>query len=185
METGIRAGCFLIANPTLRDPNFSRTVVLLCEHNDRGSMGLVINRPTPHTLAEAISGLPDRATQLLYWGGPVQQRVVLVLHRDKLDSPGAREIVDGMALGADSQALLGLLEKSACPTERVRVFSGYAGWGAGQLEAEMLLHSWIVAPGSAALVFHADPEQVWAEALISLGPQYAHLTSIPPDPRVN
>ena len=185
MDTGIRAGCFLIANTTLRDPNLSRTVVLLCERNDQGSMGLVINRPTAHTLAEAISGLPERATQLLYWGGPVQQRMVLVLHRDALDSPGAKEIVDGMALGADNQALLHLLEKSANPAERVRVFSGYAGWAAGQLEAEMQLHSWIVAPGQTALVFHDDPEKVWAEALVSLGPQYAHLTAIPPDPRVN
>jgi putative transcriptional regulator len=185
METDVRAGCFLIANPTLRDPNFSRTVVLLCEHNDQGSMGLIINRPTEHTVAGAISGMPERATQLLYWGGPVQQRLVLVLHRHKIDVPEAREIVDGMALGSDSEALIHLLETAAHPDERVRIFSGYAGWAAGQLESELQEKSWIVAPGRAELVFGVEAERIWAEALQALGPRFRYLTSLPSDPRVN
>lgn len=185
MESEVRAGCFLIANPTLRDPNFSRTVVLLCEHTDQGSMGLIINRPTEHTVAAAITGMPERATQLLYWGGPVQQRLVLVLHRNRRDVPDAKEIVDGMALGSDSEALIQLLTTAAHPDQRVRIFSGYAGWAAGQLEAELQEKSWIVAPGRADLVFGVDPEQIWTEALRALGPRFRYLTTLPPDPRVN
>ena len=185
MGSEIRAGCFLIANPTLRDPNFSRTVVLLCEHNDEGSMGLVINRPTEHTIAAAITGMPQRATQPLFWGGPVQQRMVLVLHRSQLDAPGSKVIVDGMALGADREVLVHLFGHSEDPARHVRVFSGYAGWAAGQLEAEMREHSWIVCPARAQLVFGLEPDTIWAEALLALGPQYVYLTTIPPDPRVN
>ncbi|MFQ5600420.1 MAG: YqgE/AlgH family protein [Candidatus Krumholzibacteriia bacterium] len=181
----IRAGCFLIANPTLRDPNFSRTVVLLCEHGEQGSMGLVVNRPTEHTLAEALTGMPPGASQRLYWGGPVQQRMVLALHRDMLDTPGSKEIVDGMALGSDSEKLIHVLETADDPSRRVRVFSGYAGWGAGQLEGEMREHSWLVCPGNAGLVFSREPQAVWAQALRSMGPRYSYLATIPPDPRVN
>ncbi|UCE01246.1 MAG: YqgE/AlgH family protein [Candidatus Latescibacterota bacterium] len=184
MEPQVRPGCLLIASPTLRDPNFSRTVVLLCEHGDEGSMGLVINRPTEHTLAEAISEMPPRATQRLYWGGPVQQQLVLVLHRSSLDAPGSTEIVDGMALGSDSEALYEVLDAHDADG-RVRVFCGYAGWSAGQLDAEMEVRSWIVGPGRAKLVFGVDAEQIWHEALRALGPRYAWLATMPADPRVN
>jgi putative transcriptional regulator len=178
-------GCFLIASPTLRDPNFSRTVVLLCEHGEDGSMGLVINRPTEHSLIDAISEMPSSATQRLYWGGPVQQQLVLVLHRSTLDAPGSKEIVDGMALGADSEALYHVLESAETPEKQVRVFSGYAGWDSGQLEAEMEVRSWIVCPGRSQLVFGVEAEEVWLDALRELGPRYAWLATMPSDPRVN
>ncbi len=181
----VREGCFLIASPTLRDPNFARTVVLLCEHGGKGSMGLVVNRPTEHSVAEALSGMPERATQRLFWGGPVQQHLVLVLHRHGIDTPEGKELVDGMALGNDSDALVQILETAPEPMARVRVFSGYAGWGAGQLDVEMEEHSWIVRPGAARLVFETEPEVMWTEALRELGPRFAHLTTIPLDPRVN
>lgn len=181
----LREGCFLIASPTLRDPNFARTVVLLCEHGEHGSLGLVVNRPTEHSVSDAISGVPENATQPLFWGGPVQQHVVLVLHRHRFDAPDGEEIADGMALGGDSDVLMQILESTPNAASQVRVFSGYAGWGSGQLEAEMEEHSWIVRPGTARLVFDVDPESVWSESLIELGPRYAHLTTMPLDPRVN
>lgn len=185
MDTPVRSGCFLIASPTLRDPNFSRTVVLLCEHGDDGSMGLVVNRPTEHSLVDAISEMPSSATQRLYWGGPVQQQLVLVLHRNTFDAPGSMEIVDGMALGTDSDALHHVLESAEDPAQQVRVFSGYAGWASGQLAAEMELRSWIIAPARSELVFGPDPATIWMEALRGLGPRYAWLATMPSDPRVN
>jgi putative transcriptional regulator len=181
----LQAGRFLIANPTLRDPNFSRTVVLLCEHGDEGSMGVIINRPTEHTLTEAITGVPEKATQRLYWGGPVQQRMVLVLHRHADDAPGTAPVSGGMALGTDHKALIRLLESLPDPARHVRVYSGYAGWAAGQLDAEMQQRSWIVASADPSLVFDVEPDKVWRRALQQLGPRYAHLTTMPADPRVN
>ena len=148
-------------------------------------MGLVINRPTSHCVAEAIQGMPECATQSLFWGGPVQQQLVLVLHRYALEAPGGREIVDGMALGNDSDALVQILESSPDPASRVRIFSGYAGWSAGQLQSEMEIRSWIVGTAQAPLVFGVDAEEMWSEALRRLGPRYEYMTTMPIDPRVN
>ncbi len=181
----LQAGCFLVANPTLRDPNFHRSVVLLCEHGDEGSMGIVVNRRTSHTLAEAITEMPAQATQALYWGGPVQQSMVLVLHRHTEDAPGTSPIADGMALGTNHEALKHLLETLEHPERHLRVYSGYAGWGIGQLAAEMEQRSWIITKAAAELVFDAEPDAVWERALERLGPRYAHLASMPSDPRVN
>lgn len=182
MGAELGSGVFLVANPTLRDPNFSRTVVLLCEHNEQGSMGLVINRPSDLRLAQALPDLPDSA-QPLYVGGPVQRDIVLVLHRE-VGIPGARPVCDGMALGGDHADLVALLRRPDGAL-RARVFSGYAGWGAGQLQDEMRSTSWIVCPARAGLVFEPAAADLWSVVLRSLGPRYAHLASMPEDPRVN
>lgn len=148
-------------------------------------MGIVINRPTEHPLADAIEGLPERAIQPLYWGGPVQQRLVLVLHRDAHDAPHTTPLTRGMALGTDHDALMHLLATLPNPEERLRVYSGYAGWGVGQLQQEMKQRSWLVTNADPTLVFDAAPNEVWSLALQQLGPRYAHLATMPPDPRVN
>jgi putative transcriptional regulator len=173
----------LIASPILRDPNFARTVVLLCEHDEEeGSMGLVVNRPSDLTLGQTIEGFEDDATQKLWVGGPVQRDVVLVLHRNAA-IPGARPVVDGMALGGEPDELLALLRGARWSD--VRVFSGYAGWGAGQLQRELAERSWIVCPARADFVFDSDPDGTWSALLRFLGPRYAYLATIPLDPRVN
>jgi putative transcriptional regulator len=176
-------GTFLIASPLLRDPNFHRTVVLLCEHEeDEGSMGVIVNRPGDRMLEEALSGVEPHASQRLWLGGPVQPDAVLVLHR-KPELPGARLIVDGMAMGGDDAVLLDLLR--AADPRRARVFSGYAGWGAGQLGAELEQRSWITCTAQARFVFDTEAGDVWSAVLRSLGPRYAYLADLPADPRVN
>lgn len=183
MPSRARPGSFLIASPILRDPNFARTVVLLCEHDDEeGSMGLVVNRPSDLTLAQTIEGFEDEAAQKLWVGGPVQRDAVLVLHRNA-SVAGARPVVDGMALGGEADELLALLRGER--QHDVRVFSGYAGWGAGQLQRELAERSWIVCPARADFVFDNDPGDTWTALLRSLGPRYAYLADIPLDPRVN
>ena len=176
-------GTFLIASPLLRDPNFCRTVILLCEHeDDEGSMGVVVNRPGDQTLQDALSGVVPHPSQRLWIGGPVQRDAVLVLHR-KPELPGARLIVDGMAMGGDDEALLELLRASN--PHRARVFSGYAGWGAGQLGAELEQRSWITCTAQARFIFDTEATDVWSAVLRSLGPRYAYLTDLPADPSVN
>jgi putative transcriptional regulator len=173
---------FLVASPILPDPNFTRAVVLLCEHSDEGSMGLVVNRPSPVDLIESMADLQPHPGQLLWIGGPVQRDIAIVLHRDA-GIRGARPIADGMALGGDEEELLELVRG---PRHRAaRVFAGYAGWGAGQLQEEMQTRSWIACPASAHFVFDVAPEEVWAAVVHSLGPRYAYLTQIPGNPRVN
>ena len=148
-------------------------------------MGLIVNRPTEHTLVDAITEMPARATQRLYWGGPVQQRLVLVLHREASDAPDTAPVTHGMALGTNHEALKRLLETLPHPERHLRVYSGYAGWAAGQLAAEMEQRSWIVGKADPKLVFDVEPNAVWGRALAQLGPRYAYLTSMPADPRVN
>lgn len=183
VKTEVGSGAFLIASPTLRDPNFSRTVVLLCEHDDEeGSMGLVVNRPTTVLLDQTVEGLDATTAQPLFYGGPVQRDIVVVLHWDA-DVPGAHAICDGMALGGEAEHLLALLRGPE--SHRVRVLSGYSGWGAGQLHNELEVGSWIVCPARARFVFESDPADMWAKVLRSLGPRYELLTRVPLDPRVN
>jgi len=183
----IKAGTLLIASPTLRDPNFARTVVLLCEHSAAGSMGLIVNRPTATKVADVLSGvtkLPP-AAEILFRGGPVQPDILLVLHKVDAPVPGAQPVAGGMALGGEMQMLVDVLAQTRAPAERVRVYAGYAGWGEGQLDMEMATGSWFTYPATAEIVFDLDPEETWAAAIRGLGPDFAHLITMPLDPRVN
>jgi putative transcriptional regulator len=180
-------GTFLIANPTLRDPNFVRTVVLLCEHGEQGSMGLVINRPSEVKLVDAlaeVSPLPP-PEEILFLGGPVQREALLVLHRVATPIPGAQTVCGGIKLGGDMQTLLDLLAGTRGPEDRVRVYAGYAGWGEGQLEEELSIGSWVTCPAEPQFVFDAESSPLWANVLRSLGEEYAYLVNMPLDPRVN
>ena len=135
-------GTFLIAAPSLYDPNFRQTVVLLCEHNDKGSMGLVINRPTELVLTEALRqlALPDR-DDVIYRGGPVQPDHLLILIRSDQSPSSAHHVFGAVYLGADVPTLQSLAARNtgddapAAPANAAfRGYAGYTGWGAGQLD---------------------------------------------------
>jgi putative transcriptional regulator len=176
-------GQLLVAGPTLLDPNFARTVVLIVEHEEQGAMGLVLNRPSPILADQAIPELGEALdpAETLWVGGPVQETSVVVL-------------ADFEGTGLESSAVqggLGLvlpdadLEQVGGSVRRARAFLGYAGWGPGQLEGELERDDWIVAelhPGDA---FTDDPEHLWAQVLARKGGQYALLSTMPPDPSVN
>jgi putative transcriptional regulator len=194
----VRPGTFLVASPTLHDPNFARTVVLICEHSAQGSMGIVTNRPSEMRLPEALAGVcpPPLPDTPLYLGGPVQRQALLVLHRMPAPVPGSQEVAHGISIGGDMERLLAALTQMLSAGERpdagaagepgqIRFYAGYAGWGAGQLAAELEMGSWIVCPGTAAEVFALDVEHLWETVLRRLGPDFARLITVPLDPRVN
>jgi putative transcriptional regulator len=175
-------GQLLVAAPSLLDPNFARAVVLVCEHNEDGALGLVLNRRTDISVGVAVpelGGLID-PDERLWGGGPVQQSSIVVLA--ELEEPGDALMVNetiGLVLeGADMAAL----EQSP---GRARAFLGYAGWGAGQLESELETDDWIVAPGHPDDAFFDDPSTLWSVALERMGGEYALLASFPPDPTLN
>ena len=176
-------GQLLVAGPTLLDPNFHRTVVLMCGHDEDGAMGLVLNRPSPIPADQAIpelgAALADDDT--LWVGGPVQATSVLVL----ADFGGA----DVEALLLTEQVGLVLpdtdLDELGETVARARAFLGYAGWGPGQLDAELDGDDWIVADFEADDAFTADPDRLWARVLGRKGGRYALLSTMPPDPSVN
>lgn len=157
-------GHFLIAACRLRDPNFFKSVVLIVEHNEAGAMGLVINRPSSVTVANALSGhfdLPETG-ELVHCGGPVEPGAYFVLHNtsefDDCESP-----VCGTLYVGNSPAVFEEVVRKATVSDdfKYRVFSGCAGWGPGQLESELLRGDWFALPASEEAIFHADPYMLW------------------------
>jgi len=180
MET--LAGQLLVASPGLLDPNFHRTVVLVTEHNDEGSAGLVLNRPSPAAVAEIVPQLEQLVEdgEQLWLGGPVQPNAVLVLG-EFLDPDDAAVPLFG-ALGFPA---LDDPDEVVPVTTRRRVFAGYAGWGAGQLEDELAREDWIVEPAEADDAFTELPEALWADVLRRKGGIYELVARMPEDPSVN
>lgn len=175
-ETTLR-GSLLVAAPILRDPNFHRAVVFVAEHGDEGAMGLVLNRPTDTPVGEALPELTAIAGEAepVYVGGPVGTGSVLAIA--ELEDPGdASELLFGS---------VGFVQEPDVPVQRGRVFVGYAGWSAGQLEAELEEESWLVLPAEADDLFSDDPDGLWSAVLRRQGGPYALLSLMPPDPSLN
>jgi putative transcriptional regulator len=169
----------LLAMPQVLDPFFHHSVVLLIHHEDEGSLGFIVNRPTGIRVREILQGMevtwkgPERS--VAYFGGPVQPQVGTVLYTPRDSSEeGSSVVVPGLSL---TQHVGDLAELAADPPERFRLLLGYAGWGEGQLVTEILRNDWLTAPVSSDLIFAPDPEEVWADALRSVGVDPAALPS--------
>lgn len=183
----VTAGTFLVASPLLRDPNFIRTVVLLCEHGEGGSWGLVVNRRTALTFGELLEDLPFPAGSAgpVYWGGPCETSRMQVLHRLRSSPEEELEIAPGIRLGLAPETLRKVLATPLAAGEALHAYVGHAGWGSGQLDAEMEQGSWILCSGDARIVFETPFDRAWDRVLESLGPSYADLARYPVDPRLN
>jgi putative transcriptional regulator len=178
-------GQLLIASPSLRDPNFARTVVLICSHDAGGSMGVVLNRPGRHKISEALADIPGTSERedTLQLGGPVHSDNVFILH----DRPllGGETLTPELAYGHDVDLLKRLLGEESTPAVRLRLYAGCAGWGAGQLEWELSQESWILAPVNQQAIFEANGEASWRDLLRGLGGRYALMALVPRDPELN
>lgn len=180
MDESLR-GHLLIASPALVDPNFRRTVVLVVAHDEDGAVGLVLNRRSEAAVADAIPALAELtgSDAVVSVGGPVQPEAVCVLAEwDDPDDAG-QLVFDHVGLMAAEAEL----DDVAPATRRVRVFAGYAGWGSGQLEAELDEPSWLVEDAGIDDVFGVG--DVWADALRRKGSEYAFLATMPEDPSLN
>jgi putative transcriptional regulator len=177
------AGQLLLASPSLHDPNFVRTVVLVGVHNEEGAMGVVLNRPSSVTVREAVPQLEPAVDDLepVYVGGPVQPTSVVCL-AEFLDPSLAELLVLGrIGFPAPDTGI----EELADSTARRRVFAGYAGWGDGQLDAEVDQGDWIAQVALPEDVFSDVPEDLWRSVLTRKGGSYALLARMPADPSVN
>ncbi len=176
-------GQLLIAGPTLLDPNFARTVVLIGEHNEDGALGVVLNRPSETTVGEAVPDLEDLtdADDPVHVGGPVQPSAVLVLA--EYEQPDqAQQLVTGSVgfVAVDDEG-----DRVATALGRARVFAGYAGWGPGQLEAELERDDWIVADSVEDDVFDEDAATLWSRVLDRQGGKLRLVARMPLDPSLN
>lgn len=178
-------GRLLVATPLLGDENFERTVVLLLEHGDEGALGLVLNRPSP---LEVVDPLPEWSRfaghpEVVFVGGPVSRTSVIALARVEGSAPaqawapvlGPVGVVD---LAADPDLLGGALDA-------VRVFAGYAGWGPGQLEDEIVEGAWYVVDADPADPFTDAPDDLWRRVLARQDGELARVALVPDDPRLN
>ena len=180
---GSLRGQLLVSTPTLNDPNFSRTVVLIAEHSGDGAMGLILNRPLEVLVQDAVEPLAQLVDQddYMYQGGPVEPQAVLAL-AEFVDPSMAASLAFGQIGFVSADPDVDTLGPSLV---RTRVFAGYAGWGAGQLEAELKEEAWVVEIAHASDVFAEDAELLWASVLRRRGAIGEILAMMPPDPSVN
>lgn len=162
-------GRFLIAGRGLRDPNFYHTVVLVVEHNDSGAMGVVVNRPSGVTVAQALQKhfeLPETG-EMVHLGGPVERNALFVLHNipdiDATESP----VIDGLFVGGNAETFERVVQRASDGDDdlRFRVYFGCAGWGPGQLEGELGRNDWHSIPATLERLFDRDPYGMWEAAL--------------------
>ena len=164
----VEKGILLVASPSLSDPNFHQTVLLIVEHGRGGTVGLILNRATNVLVSEV---LPDftvlkRTTHRLFAGGPVERTQLVLLFRLTQLLPDTRQIVDRIYVG--TPRVLERVMTQPKPTETFRAFSGFAGWAPGQLEDEMLEGAWGVLPSNAFNIFDKDPAMLWPDSISRL-----------------
>lgn len=180
MESANLAPGLLLAMPQLADPNFSRSVVLMIEHSENGSFGLVINHPSPIKATELLDSLEmhwrGEASAVVWAGGPVSPSTGWVLHEPVIvaaaNTGGTIEITSTISLSTSPDRLRTIANQ---PPRNVRLLLGYSGWGPGQLAEEMARGAWLHTTADPKLVFETPPDQMWDAAMRSLGVNPADL----------
>ena len=179
-----KKGRLLVSEPFLPDPNFERTVVLLCEHNTEGSFGFILNKPSLVLVSEVMEEL-STVDSRLFIGGPVQHDSFHYIHKNETLTDAVK-IRDGIYWGGNFEQLKLLVETGQAHPEDYKYFVGYSGWSPGQLEEELEAGSWIVVEDiSPSLVFHSDINDMWKKALKTLGGRFNIYSNYPIDPRLN
>jgi putative transcriptional regulator len=168
----------LLSMPQLQDPNFSRTVVLLCEYGPEGAFGLVLNRPTELPATSMVRLDPpvlDGNTMPLWIGGPVEPERGWILLAEEPVATEFRMVRDGLYLSTSVDLLREVLEASPAP--RARVLAGYAGWGPGQLDEELAQSAWLLADIDLDIVFDTAADVMWETAIRRIGADPSSLTT--------
>lgn len=177
-------GILLIADPFLKDPNFKRSVVFLCEHQEEGSFGFVLNRTYEYSLDELITGVEDLKIPV-YYGGPLQMDTIHFLHQYPLQIPGGFKVADDIYWGGDFETAISLLRAGDLDITRIRFYIGYSGWSKGQLIDELQEKSWLTVAATRKLIFHKEINEIWRDALRHLGGDYEMMVNFPIDPQLN
>ncbi len=180
----LQKGVFLVAPPVLDDSNFKRSVVLLCEHSNTGSFGLILNQ---HIAVDMIDVLKDPGafTESIHLGGPVQMDTLHFLHRFGDSVTGSVEVCTNVFWGGEFDALQETIRNHDAEPTDLRFYLGYAGWSEGQLESEVEAGGWIVTRADSEFVFGVDPASLWRKVMIRMGGEYALLSNYPDEPRLN
>src|SRR6266850_3263407 len=167
--SSVDRGVLLVASPSLEDPNFRESVVLIVEHGPEGTVGLILNRSTNVLLSHALPDLTvlKGTSYRLFAGGPVEPSRLLLLFRLKEPPADARSVYDGVYVGGTPKVLERIITQ-AKPTETFRAFAGFAGWAPGQLKYEMLQGGWATLPPDSIGIFDQDPATLWRDCISRL-----------------
>jgi putative transcriptional regulator len=177
-------GMLLISEPILSDFYFSKSVVLLADHNEEGSFGLIINKPTDLVLSDIsdeFSGINTR----LYIGGPVKTDSIYFIHTRGDLVEGSAKVMEGLYWGGHSDVLKDLILKKMISSNEIRFFIGYAGWKPGQLNREFKEDAWIASATNPDQVLKSEPASMWRNVLKTMGKEYAMWVNYPTDPSLN
>ncbi len=175
----------MISEPFLGDPNFERTVILLCSHSEQeGSFGLVLNRTSTLKLSDVLDLEETVADVELGVGGPMQHNTLHYVHRMP-DLPQSVKLDEGLYWGGDFDMLQTMIRAGAINMEDIRFFLGYSGWTAGQLQEEIDKNVWIVNNNAANKLFNLDSDTLWRNVLREMGGKFKVLSNYPVDPRLN
>jgi putative transcriptional regulator len=178
------SGILLIADPFLKDPNFLRTVVLLCEHQQEGSFGFVLNKQIEQTLDELISELAGHPLPV-YYGGPVQMNSIHFLHQYPDLIPESVRVSNDIHWGGNFETVTALIKNNSIDLNKIKFFIGYSGWGDGQLSGELKEKSWLTVSANSRLVFNIQHDEIWKGSLQELGGEYEMMINYPLDPQLN
>lgn len=180
-----QAGNVLLSEPFLDDPYFGRKVVLLCEHNEEGSFGFVLNNFVDIDVDEVMDDLPKMNTRISV-GGPVKNGNLYYLHT-RADISESIPVVDGVHMGGDFDQIRKLILDGALRANEIRFFIGYSGWSPAQLQDEIKSRSWFVAEASMNDIMRTDEENevYWKRLISDMGEGYTHIANAPNDPSLN
>jgi putative transcriptional regulator len=179
-----KTGRLLISEPHLNDYYFGKSVVLLADHGEEGSFGLIINKPIRARFNEVVSGFPEFDAPV-YLGGPVEPNALFFIHTLGELIEGSARILDGIYWGGNIEQIRTLLETKVISAKQIRFFAGYAGWSPKQLDEELERHSWVVCQASAEEILKGEAENLWTRFLRCLGDDYSIWSNFPPDPKLN
>lgn len=177
-------GRILISEPFLLDNFFKRSVVLLAEHNEEGTFGVIINKPVEAKFNEIVKDFPDLDAQL-YLGGPVQSDGLFFIHTMGEVIPESMEIIEGLYWGGDIETVREMITLNKLDEDNIRFYIGYSGWGPQQLNDELKRNSWVVSNINTEQLLNTRPNALWKRSLMRLGGDYALWPKFPDDPSSN
>jgi putative transcriptional regulator len=174
----VKRGKVLLAEPFMLDQNFKRSAVLLCEHNEEGSVGFIMNKPLKMNIGDLIEDFPEFESEV-FFGGPVQTDTIHYVHSvgDLLE--GSRLVVDGIYWGGDFEKLKFLITSKLILPDNIRFFVGYSGWSEGQLNDEMVYGSWVLADMDANYLFKSKPKNLWKQVMYNKGNTFTVIAQMP------
>ncbi|MEM1322685.1 MAG: YqgE/AlgH family protein [Bacteroidota bacterium] len=178
LNNSIERGKVLLAEPFMQDPNFKRAVVLLCEHEEGGSLGFILNKSLDMKINELIADFPDIDCSV-YYGGPVQTDTIHYIHNVGEILDDSRKVVNGVYWGGNFEKLKFLITTKMIVPENIRFFVGYSGWSIDQLKQEMRHGSWVPADMDANYLFKSKPQLLWKKVMQNKGDTYSVIAQMP------